>query len=48
MISFQANVNGHAFQPAIAVDSKKDAKANAAWFALQEMGFVKKDPGNPL
>ncbi len=48
MISFQAVVNGQSYQPAIAVENKKDAKANCAWFALQEMGFVKKDASNPL
>ena len=48
LVSFQASVNGQSFQPTIAVMDKKDAKANAAWLALQEMGFVKKDPANPL
>ena len=41
-------MNGHTFMPAVAVDNKKDAKARAAWFALQELGFVKKDKANPL
>ena len=46
--STQAVVNGNTFQPAVAVDNKKEAKANAAWFALQELGFVNKDLANPL
>ncbi len=33
---------------AVAVDNKKDAKANSAWFVMQELGFVKRDPANPL
>ena len=41
-------VNGITYQPTVALDNKKEAKANAAWFALQEMGFVKPDPANPL
>jgi len=45
---FQATVNGQTFQPTVAVDNKKDAKANAAWYALQEMGFIKKDISDPL
>jgi len=44
----QAVVNGVTFQPAVAVDNKKDGKANAAWFALQELGLVKRDASNPL
>lgn len=47
-LSFQAVVNGNEYQPAVAVDNKKEAKANAAWYALQEMGFVNKDLANPL
>ena len=45
---FKAAVNGQTFMPSIAKDNKKDAKCNAAWFALQEMGLVKKDPTDPL
>jgi hypothetical protein len=45
---FQAVVNGNLYQPAVAVDNKKAAKANAAWLALQELGFVNKDLANPL
>jgi hypothetical protein len=41
-------VNGELYMPTVAVDNKKDAKANAAWCALQEMGFVNKDAANPL
>lgn len=48
MYIFKAVVNGQEYQPTIAVDNKKDAKANAAWFALQEMGFVNPDASNPL
>ncbi len=47
-LSLQAIVNGMTFQPTIAVDEKKDAKANAAWMVLQELGFLKPDPANPL
>jgi len=45
---YKCEINGEIFQPTIAVDNKKDAKTNAAWFTLQELGFVKKDPANPL
>ena len=48
MYIFKVLINGQTFQPTIAVDNKKDAKQNVAWFALQEMGFVKSDPANPL
>lgn len=41
-------MGGMEFQPTIAVDEKKDAKANAAWKVLQELGFLKPDPSNPL
>jgi hypothetical protein len=41
-------VNGMTFQPTIAVDEKKDAKANAAWMAFQELGLLKNNPANPL
>lgn len=41
-------LNGVTYMPAVAVDNKKDAKAQAAWFTLQELGLVKKDPTNPL
>ncbi len=47
-IQFQAIVNGNIYQPTVAVDNKKDAKANAAWYALQEMGFIQKDLADPL
>ena len=33
-------MGGMEFQPTIAVDEKKDAKANAAWKVLQELGFL--------
>ncbi len=45
---FKAVVNGQTYMPTVAVDCKKAAKANAAWFALQEMGFVQADKENPL
>ena len=48
MYIFKVLINGQTFQPTIAVDNKKDAKQNVAWYALQEMGFVKSDPANPL
>ena len=41
-------MGGQTFMPAVAVDNKKDAKANSAWFVMQELGFVNKDPQNPL
>ena len=45
---FKVVVNGNEYQPTIASGPKKKARANAATFALQEMGFLKKDPNNPL
>ena len=45
---FQCIVGGMEFQPTIAVDEKKDAKANAAWKVFHELGFLKPDPSNPL
>ena len=47
-VHFQAVVNGVTYQPSVAIPDKKQSKANAAWAALQELGFVKKDPTNPL
>ena len=47
-IYFQCIVGGMEFQPTIAVDEKKDAKANAAWKVFHELGFLKPDPSNPL
>jgi hypothetical protein len=41
-------VDGRDFQPSVACDNKKKAKADAATFCLQEMGLVPKDPNNPL
>ena len=32
----------------VAVNDVKLAKQNVAWLALQEMGFVKPDPANPV
>ena len=45
---FKVVVNGNDYQPTIASDTKREARANAATLALQEMGFLKKDPNNPL
>jgi len=45
---FKVNVNGQDYQPTVAVDNKKKAKANAAMAALQQMGLVPKDPDNPV
>ncbi len=46
--SFQVTVNGQEYQPTIACDNKKKAKADAATVALREMGLLPKDPNNPL
>lgn len=48
MYIFKVVANGNEYQPTIASVTKKEARANAATFALQEMGFLKKDPNNPL
>ena len=45
---FKTVVNGQTYQPSVAIDCKKAAKANSAWFALQEMGFIQRDKENPL
>ena len=45
---FKVTVNGEDFQPTIASENKKKAKADAATVALQEMGLLPKDPNNPL
>lgn len=45
---YKAQVNGQIFQNTVAVNDIKIAKQNVAWLALQEMGFVKPDPSNPL
>eukprot|EP00092_Neocalanus_flemingeri_P030880 GFUD01033535.1.p1 GENE.GFUD01033535.1~~GFUD01033535.1.p1 ORF type:complete len:1145 (+),score=381.41 GFUD01033535.1:62-3496(+) len=45
---FKVNVNGQDYQPTVAVDNKKKAKANAAMACLQQMGLVPKDPDNPV
>lgn len=45
---FKVNVNGLDYQPTVAVDNKKKAKANAAMACLQQMGLVPKDPDNPV
>ena len=45
---FKVVVNGNDYQPTIASGTKKEARATAATVALQEMGFLKKDPNNPL
>ena len=48
MYIFKAQVNGQMFQNTVAVNDVKLAKQNVAWLALQEMGFVKPDPANPV
>ena len=48
MYIFKAQVNGQLFQNTVAVNDVKLAKQNVAWLALQEMGFVKPDPANPV
>ena len=48
MYIFKAVVNGQVFQNTVAVNDVKIAKQNVAWLALQEMGFVKPDPANPV
>ena len=40
--------NGKDYQPTVPNEIKKTAKANAAKFALQELGLLEKDPNNPL
>ena len=45
---FKVTVNGTDYQPSIASDNKKKAKADAATVALQEIGLLPKDPNNPL
>ena len=45
---FKVTVNGENFQPTIARENKKKAKSDAATVALQELGFLPKDPNNPL
>ena len=44
----QVTVNGESYQPTIACDNKKKAKADAATVALQELEMLPKDPNNPL
>ena len=41
-------VNGQDFQPTVASDNKKKAKADAATAALQQLGLLPIDPNNPL
>ena len=45
---FKVTVAGQEFQPTIASENKKKAKADAACVALQELGLLPKDPNNPL
>jgi len=45
---YKVMVNGETYQPALACDNKKKAKADAATVALQELGLLPKDPNNPL
>ena len=44
----QVVVNGETYQPSIASENKKKAKADAATAALQQLGLLEKDPNNPL
>ena len=48
IISLQVSVNGKDYQPTVACDNKKNAKADAATFCLRELGLLHKDPNNPL
>jgi len=45
---FKVVVNGQDFQPTVASDNKKKAKADAATAALQQLGLLPIDPNNPL
>ena len=45
---FKVALNGKDYQPTVPNQIKKTAKANAAQFALQELGLLPKDPNNPL
>ena len=45
---FKVALNGKDYQPTVPNEIKKTAKANAAKFALQELGLLEKDPNNPL
>ena len=45
---FKVTVDGKAYQPSVACDNKKKAKADAATYALQQLGFMAVDPNNPL
>jgi len=45
---FKVVVNGTDYQPTVASDNKKKAKADAATVALIKMGLLEKDPNNPL
>jgi len=45
---FKVVVNGVDYQPTVASDNKKKAKADAATVCLIKMGLLEKDPNNPL
>ena len=45
---FKVVVNGQDFQSIVARDNKKQAKADAATAALQQLGLLPIDPNNPL
>ena len=45
---FKVVVNGQDYQPTVASDNKKKAKADAATVALIKMGLLPDDPNNPL
>ena len=46
--NFKVVVDGKTYQPSVACDNKKKAKADAATYALQQLGFMAVDPNNPL
>jgi len=45
---YKVTVNGTDYQPTLACDNKKKAKADAATVALQQLGMLPIDPNNPL
>lgn len=47
-IDTQVQINGQSFQPNITSLNKKEAKANAAKYALQRMGFLPDTPSQPM
>ena len=45
---YKVTVANNDYQPTVASDNKKKAKADAATVALQKMGLLSEDPNNPL